>query len=75
MNKIVFITGATSGFGRAMAEKFASNNWSCIITGRRKEKLLEIANELKERYSTEILPLVFDVQKRQDVFEAINNIP
>jgi len=75
MNKIVFITGATSGFGRAMAEKFASNNWNCIITGRRKEKLLDIANELKEKYSTEILPLVFDVQKRQDVFEAINNIP
>lgn len=75
MNKIVLITGATSGFGKAMAEKFAANNWNCIITGRRKEKLLAVADELKNKYSVEILPLVFDVQQRDEVFTTINSIP
>lgn len=32
---IILITGATSGFGKATAEKFAANGWHCIITGRR----------------------------------------
>ena len=39
MSKTIFITGATSGFGKATAIKFAENNWNIIITGRREEKL------------------------------------
>jgi NADP-dependent 3-hydroxy acid dehydrogenase YdfG len=46
MNKTVYITGATSGFGKAIAEKFAAENWNCIITGRRKEKLEALAAAL-----------------------------
>jgi 3-hydroxy acid dehydrogenase / malonic semialdehyde reductase len=42
MNKTVFITGATSGIGRACAEKFAANNFNIIITGRREELLKEV---------------------------------
>jgi 3-hydroxy acid dehydrogenase/malonic semialdehyde reductase len=57
MNKTVFITGATSGFGKAMAEKFSSNGWSCIITGRRKEKLLAVADELKEKYAVKSIAI------------------
>jgi NADP-dependent 3-hydroxy acid dehydrogenase YdfG len=75
MNKIILITGATSGFGKAIAEKFASHQYNCIITGRRKEKLLEVASELKQNFGVAVLPLVFDVQQREAVFEAINGLP
>jgi len=72
---IIFITGATSGFGKAIAEKFASHQYNCIITGRRKEKLLAVADDLQKRYGVKILPLVFDVRNRDEVFEHINNLP
>ena len=75
MNKTILITGATSGFGKAMAEKFASNNWNCIVTGRRKEKLFAVADDLRKKYGVDVWPLVFDVQKREEVFAAINSLP
>ena len=75
MNKIILITGATSGFGKAIAEKFASANWNCIITGRRKDKLDKIATALSSSYKIKILPLAFDVSKRKEVFDAIENLP
>ena len=69
------ITGATSGFGKAIAEKFATNGWNCIITGRRKERLLEVAKELTSTFNVNVLPLVFDVQVKEDVFKEINGLP
>ena len=75
MNNIILITGATSGFGKAIAEKFAANKWNCIITGRRKERLQQIAEELSSKYQTQILPLVFDVQQKEEVFSQIENLP
>src|ERR1051326_8642835 len=75
MNNIILITGATSGFGKAIAEKFAANKWNCIITGRRKKRLNEIADDLGSKYEVKILPLVFDVQQRDQVFQQISNLP
>jgi NADP-dependent 3-hydroxy acid dehydrogenase YdfG len=46
MNRNVFITGATSGFGKAIAYKFAAQNDHLILCGRRMERLLAIKNEL-----------------------------
>ena len=74
MNKTIFITGATSGFGKAMAHKFAAANYNCIITGRREYKLFAVADELRKNYGIDVLPLVFDVQDREAVFTAINSI-
>ena len=74
MNKTILITGATSGFGKAIAEKFAAANYNCIITGRREEKLFALADELRKDYDVKVLPLVFDVQNREAVFAAINSI-
>jgi 3-hydroxy acid dehydrogenase/malonic semialdehyde reductase len=71
MNKIVLITGATSGFGEACARQFAAGGYRLIITGRRKEKLEALQKELK----TEVLPLVFDVQDKDAVFAAIAGLP
>ncbi len=75
MSKIILITGATSGFGRAMAHKFANAKYNCIITGRRAEKLTEVAKELTDGYGIKVLPLVFDVQDKKAVFEAIETLP
>jgi len=73
MKRIIFITGATSGIGKSCAEKFAANGDDLIINGRRKERLEELKKELEEKYKTEILCAPFDVQKKEDVFEIINN--
>ena len=75
MTKTILITGATSGFGKAIAETFAAAKWNCIITGRREEKLLTFADVLQKDFGVEILPLVFDVQNRSQVFGAIASIP
>jgi len=75
MTKTILITGATSGFGKAIAETFAAAKWNCVITGRREEKLLTFADVLQKDFGVEILPLVFDVQNRSQVFDAIASIP
>ncbi|MBS1638884.1 MAG: SDR family NAD(P)-dependent oxidoreductase [Bacteroidetes bacterium] len=72
---IILITGATAGFGKATAEKFAANGWHCIITGRRKEKLLQLSQTLTSTYKVKILPLVFDVRNKEEVFNTLQNIP
>ena len=75
MQKTILITGATSGFGKAIAEKFALEKWNCIITGRRKDKLDELASSLSKTYGVKVLPLVFDVQDREAVFNHLSNLP
>ena len=45
MTKTVLITGATAGFGKAMAEKFAAAKYNCIITGRRGDVLQQVAKD------------------------------
>ena len=74
MGKIIIITGATAGFGRATAIKFAQNGYDVIITGRRKERLDELVKELS-KFKVKILPLNFDVRKNSDVTKVINTLP
>ena len=76
MNKTILVTGATSGFGKAIAEKFVAENWNCIITGRRKERLKELAEILSSNKHAQILPLAFDISNRDEVarmFESLKN--
>jgi NADP-dependent 3-hydroxy acid dehydrogenase YdfG len=70
----VFITGATSGFGKAIAEKFAQKGFSIVITGRRHERLQSLAIELKQKYNAEVLQLQFDVRDKNAVNYAISSI-
>lgn len=74
MARIVLITGATSGFGKACAEKFAQNGYDIIITGRRVEKLEVVKTSLEQTYPARVLALAFDVQQKQAVFDAINSL-
>jgi NADP-dependent 3-hydroxy acid dehydrogenase YdfG len=75
MKKTILITGATAGFGKATAQHFAAAGWNCIITGRRKDRLTELANDLESRYSVKVYTLCFDVQHRTEVLNAINSLP
>ena len=73
MNKIALVTGASSGIGKATAEILAKNNYNLIITGRRKEKLEELAVLLSSS-KIEVLILDFDIQKREEVKTAIDSL-
>ena len=75
MSKIILVTGASSGFGKAIATKFAAGGWNVIITGRRKEKLDELAKALEANYGIKTLSLVFDVQDKKAVFDNLQNLP
>jgi len=75
MSKIILITGASSGFGKAIAEKFASGGWNLILTARRKEKLAEVATAIEKKYGVKTLSLVFDVQDKEAVFAQLNGLP
>jgi NADP-dependent 3-hydroxy acid dehydrogenase YdfG len=75
MSKIILVTGASSGFGKAIATKFAAGGWNVIITGRRKEKLDELGKALEANYGIKTLNLVFDVQDKKAVFDNLQNLP
>jgi 3-hydroxy acid dehydrogenase/malonic semialdehyde reductase len=74
MEKTVLITGATSGFGKAIATEFAANGRDLIITGRRDERLQYLAKSLAFTYGVEIITLCFDVRSEKEVNDAIASI-
>ncbi len=69
MKKKAMITGATSGIGKACALMLARNGFDLIITGRRKERLEELSQEI-ERGGTRIKVLCFDVRDRKGALDA-----
>ena len=73
MKKTIFITGATSGIGKATAEVFAKQGNRLIICGRRKEVLNNLQIQLSN--FTDVYSLVFDVRNQQEVQNAINSLP
>ena len=74
MNKTVLVTGATSGFGKAIATLFAKHGYNICITGRRIDRLAELKNELEQKYSVRVLTLEFDVRDRQSVENAVSRL-
>jgi len=72
-SKTAFITGATSGIGKATAEIFAKNKINLILCGRRSERLLELKNTLGKL--TNVTTLQFDVSNKEAVVKAIDSLP
>jgi len=75
MKKIVFITGATAGFGEACAYTFAANGYSLILNGRRVERLQALQQKLVQQFNTNSYLLPFDVQDQNAVFTRIAELP
>lgn len=73
--KTAFVTGTTSGFGRAIALKLASLGYNLVITGRRKELLDTLAEEIKEKFDVELLPLIFDIRDKSACEMAVRALP
>lgn len=75
MNKIVLITGATSGIGEATANLLAQNNFNLILTGRRKERLSSLSKLIQDKNPIKIKTLAFDVRNLDEVDAAIDSLP
>lgn len=71
MNKTILVTGATSGFGKAIAERFAKEHYDVCITGRRKERLDAFKEELEKKYGVKVVTLQFDIRDRKQVEAAV----
>ncbi|MBN2857193.1 MAG: SDR family NAD(P)-dependent oxidoreductase [Candidatus Delongbacteria bacterium] len=74
-NKIVFISGANSGIGKACAEKFAENGANLILCSRDIEKLIKVADAINKKFDTEILTYQLDVSDRAKVQMIIDELP
>jgi 3-hydroxy acid dehydrogenase/malonic semialdehyde reductase len=73
MSLTVFITGATSGIGKATAEFFAQHNYRLILCGRKEDQLKDLEQTLG--MLTDVVTLKFDVRNKEAVFTAINTLP
>ncbi len=73
--KIIFITGATAGFGKAIALKFAQHQYNIIINGRREERLRDLENEIKTNFGVDVFSLPFDVRDKAGVENAVKSLP
>jgi len=73
MKKIALITGATSGIGRACAERFAQGGYDLLLTGRSEEKLSPVVDVVKAS-GADVKTLVFDVRDRDAVAKALQGL-
>ena len=73
-NRVVVITGASSGLGKQMAEGFAKQGASLAILARRLERLEEIKKDLEEKYKIEVLPVTCDVTFTDSINEAAKTV-
>lgn len=74
MAKTAFITGATSGIGRATAIRLARLGMNLVITGRRADRLVTLSDELQRECHVSIRHLEFDVRDRNQVNAAIDSL-
>lgn len=73
--KLVFITGTTSGIGRATAMAYAKMGANLVITGRKENILKEIKAKLQEWYNIKVHVLKIDVRNPEEIKNAVNNLP
>jgi 3-hydroxy acid dehydrogenase / malonic semialdehyde reductase len=74
-NKVVFITGASSGFGKACAEQFAALGANLLICARRADRIEKIAYELHKKFKVKVFAFQIDVRNREYVDDIISGLP
>ncbi|MCK4608823.1 MAG: SDR family NAD(P)-dependent oxidoreductase [Gammaproteobacteria bacterium] len=74
-NKTAFITGASSGIGKACAEQFAAAGAKVILTARRIDKIEQLATDIKQKYGVDALALQLDIQRKDQVAALIEGLP
>lgn len=75
MGKVVLITGASSGIGRSCARAFAAQGAKILLAARRRERLEDLASELKKKFRSDVHILEVDVRRQKTVAEVINSLP
>jgi 3-hydroxy acid dehydrogenase/malonic semialdehyde reductase len=74
-HQTVFITGASSGIGKATAMLFAQQGARLILTARRLDRLSALSNELAKQYKIDVLPIELDVRDKQAVADCVASLP
>jgi len=72
---IAYITGASSGFGKAIALRLAKNKYNIVITGRRKPLLENLAQDIRNEHNVEVFVSHYDVRCAESVKNAVDNLP
>lgn len=72
--KIAFISGASSGIGKATAQKLAQMGVNLILCARRENILNELKEKLEKEYAVKVKNLIFDVRHYEDVSKNINSL-
>lgn len=73
-NRTAFITGASSGIGKAIAETFAGAGCRLIISARREDKLNDLARHIRETYKVDVKTLQLDVRHKDEVFSSLESL-
>ncbi|KAJ3112348.1 hypothetical protein HK098_008151, partial [Nowakowskiella sp. JEL0407] len=73
--KTIFITGASSGIGEAVAREFAKENANLILTARRIEKIEALADNLRISHGIKVLPVKLDVRDQEEVRNVVSGLP
>jgi 3-hydroxy acid dehydrogenase/malonic semialdehyde reductase len=73
-DKLVFITGASSGIGKACAESFANAGAKLLLAARRIERLKKFAEELRIKYEVDVKTIKLDVRNYEEVKESLNKL-
>ncbi len=74
-DKVIFITGSTSGIGEATAKAFAAEGANVILTGRRKDRLQNLSDFILKKFNVKTLTIQLDVRNKNEVEESIKSLP
>jgi len=74
-NKLVFVTGASAGIGKACAEAFAAEGSRLLLCARRTDRLKRLAQNLQKKFGTESHVFELDVRNYKEVARKIGALP